>query len=87
MPQWFPLTSASHCIEIMRTGTEFPRIIAGAHYFFWHRKGAIIRRKTISRGRQLFQIFLTEGHALNVLFYYTEKLKLTEIALKPLQTP
>ena len=39
---------------------------------------------TIIRGRRLFQIFLTEGRALNIWFYYTEKLKLTEIALKPL---
>ena len=34
-----------------------------------HQKGAIIRGKAIIQGRRLFQIFLTEGRALNILFY------------------
>ena len=44
-------------------------------YLFSHQKGAIIRGKAIIQGRQLFQIFLTGGHALNILFYYTIKSK------------
>ena len=38
-------------------------------FFFSHQKGAIIQ------GGRLFQIFLTEGPALNILFYYTIKSK------------
>ena len=37
--------------------------------------GAIIRGKAIIRGRRLIQIFLTEGRALNNLFYYAIKSK------------
>ena len=42
-------------------------------FLFLHQKGAIIRGKAIIRGRRLFQIFLTEGRALNNLFYYAIK--------------
>ena len=42
-------------------------------FLFLHQKGAIIRGKAIIRGRRLFQIFLTEGRALNILFYYIIK--------------
>ena len=37
----------------------------GRLFHFSHQKGVIIR------GRRLFQIFLTGGRALNILFYYT----------------
>ena len=47
----------------------------GRLFLFLHQKGAIIRGKAIIRGRRLFQIFLTEGRALNILFYYTIKSK------------
>ena len=40
----------------------------GRIFFFSHQKGAIIRGKAIIQGRRLFQIFLTEGRALNILF-------------------
>ena len=44
----------------------------GRLFLFSHQKGAIIRRKaTIIRRRRLFEIFLTGGRALNILFYYT----------------
>ena len=42
--------------------TVFPRIITGGDYFYFRTK----------RGR-LFQIFLTGGRALNILFYYTKQ--------------
>ena len=45
----------------------------GRLFLFSHQKGAIIRGKAIIRGRRLFQTFLTEGRALNILFYYTIK--------------
>ena len=52
----------------------FPRIIAGGELFlFSHQKGTIILGKAIIRGRQLFQIFLTESRAVNILFYYPIK--------------
>ena len=41
----------------------------GRLFLFSHQKGAIIR------GRRLFQIFLTGGRALNMLFYYTIHIK------------
>ena len=44
-------------------------------FFFSHQKGAIIRGKAIIRGGRLFQIFLTGGPTLNILFYYTIKSK------------
>ena len=47
----------------------------GRLFLFWHQKGAIIRGKAIIRGRRLFQIFLTGGRALSILFYYTIKSK------------
>ena len=47
----------------------------GRLFLFSHQKGAIIRGKAIIRGRRLFQIFLTGGRALNILFYYTIKSK------------
>ena len=47
----------------------------GRLFLFSHQKGAIIRGKAIIPGRRLFQIFLTGGHALNILFYYTIKSK------------
>ena len=47
----------------------------GGNYFYFHtKKKAIIRGKVIIiQGRRLFQIFLTGGHALNILFYYTKQ--------------
>ena len=53
--------------------TVFPQIIAGGDFFFFAPKGAIIRGKAIIQGGRLFQIFLTGGPALNILFYYTIK--------------
>ena len=44
-------------------------------FLFSHQKGAIIQGKAIIWGRRLFQIFLTGGRALNILFYYTIKSK------------
>ena len=39
--------------------------------------------KVIIRGRQLFQIFLTGGRALNILFYSTLNQKTNHIKYKP----
>ena len=54
--------------------TVFPRIIAGSDdYFFFPQKGV-----DYLRGR-LFQILLTGGRALNILFYYSIKPKIDNI--------
>ena len=45
----------------------------GQLFLFSHQKGTIILGKAIIRGRQLFQIFLTESRAVNILFYYPIK--------------
>ena len=55
---------------ICYSNTVFPRIIAGSDYFFFRTK-----RGRLFEGRRLFEIFLTEGRALNILFYYTIKSK------------
>ena len=55
----------------------------GRLFLFSHQKGAIIRGKAIIRGRRLFQLLLTGGHALNILFYYTIKSKTNHIKNKP----
>ena len=41
----------------------------GRLFLFSHQKVAIIR------GRRLFQVFLTGGRALYILFYFTKQLK------------
>ena len=42
----------------------------GRLFLFSQQKGAIIRGKAIIQGRRLFQIiFLTRGHALNILLF------------------
>ena len=46
------------------------RISSNNNYYFWHKKG------TIFRGRLLFQILLTGGRALNILFYFPIKWKI-----------
>ena len=45
----------------------------GQLFLFSHQKGTIILGEAIIRGRQLFQIFLTESRAVNILFYYPIK--------------
>ena len=45
----------------------------GRLFLFSYQKVMIIQGKAIIRRRRLFQIFLTRGHALNILFYYTIK--------------
>ena len=45
------------------------RISSNNINYFWHKKG------TIFRGRRLFQILLTGGRALNILFYFPIKWK------------
>ena len=51
----------------------------GRLFLFSHQKGAIIRGKAIIRGRRLFQIFLTGGCALNILFYHPSNKGKSEI--------
>ena len=53
--------------------TVFPRIIAGGDDYFFAHKGV-----DYLRGR-LFQILLTGGCALNILFYYFIKPKIDNI--------
>ena len=50
------------------TDTVFPRIIAGGHDYFFPTKRS-----------RLFQISLTGGRALNILFYYSIKPKINNI--------
>ena len=45
----------------------------GRLFLFLHQKGAIIQGKAIIQGRRLFQIFLTGGRPLYILFYYTKQ--------------
>ena len=59
--------------------TVFPRIIAGAIISIFAPKGGDYSmegdysREAIIQRRLLFQIFLTGGRALNILFSYTEQ--------------
>ena len=53
--------------------TVFPRIIGRTVYYFFQQKGV-----DYLSGR-LFQILLTGGRALNILFYYSIKPKIDNI--------
>ena len=60
-------------VTITLIPTVFPRIIAGGDDYFFPQKGV-----DYLRGR-LFQILLTGGRALNILFYYSIKPKIDNI--------
>ena len=48
--------------------TVIPRIIAGGDYYFLLLS---TKRSRLFEGARLFQILLTGGRALNILFYYS----------------